>query len=97
MALEIKQSLKLAQQLVITPQLQQAIKLLQLSRLELQNLIQHELLENPILEETPEEAASKEEEEVSVTEPAALLHDQHDKDQKTPEVGSKDGEMKEPS
>lgn len=97
MALEIKQSLKLAQQLVITPQLQQAIKLLQLSRLELQNLIQHELLENPILEETPEEAASKEEEEVSVTEPAALLHDQHDKEQKTPEVGSKDGEMKEPS
>ncbi|HEX5037424.1 MAG TPA: RNA polymerase factor sigma-54 [bacterium] len=97
MALEIKQSLKLAQQLVITPQLQQAIKLLQLSRLELQNLIQHELLENPILEETPEEAASKEEEEVSITEPVALLHDQHDKDQKTPEVGSKDGEMKEPS
>lgn len=97
MALEIKQSLKLTQQLVITPQLQQAIKLLQLSRLELQNLIQHELLENPILEETPEEAASKEEEEVSVTEPAALLHEPHDKEQKAPEVGTKDGELKEPT
>ncbi len=97
MALEIKQSLKLAQQLVITPQLQQAIKLLQLSRLELQNLVQHELLENPILEETPEEAATKEEEEVSVTEPTALLHDQHDKEQKTPEVGTKDGTLKEPT
>ena len=52
MALEIKQSLKLSQQLVITPQLQQAIRLLQLSRMELQTLVQHELLENPILEET---------------------------------------------
>lgn len=97
MALEIKQSLKLSQQLVITPQLQQAIKLLQLSRLELENLIQHELLENPILEETPEEVATKEEEEVSVTEPMALLHEPHDKEQKAPEVGTKDGELKEPS
>ena len=33
MAYELKQSLKLAQQLLMTPQLQQAIKLLQLSRL----------------------------------------------------------------
>ncbi len=97
MALEIRQSLRLSQQLVITPQLQQAIKLLQLSRLELQNLIQHELLENPILEETPEEIASKEEEEESVTEPLALAHDVHDKEQKAPEVGTKDGEMKEPT
>ena len=35
MALELKQSLGLTQQLIMTPQLQQAIKLLQLSRLEL--------------------------------------------------------------
>jgi len=97
-ALEIKQSLKLSQQLVITPQLQQAIKLLQLSRLELQTLVQHELLENPILEELPdEETPTKEEEEVSVTEPSALLHDVHDKEQKSPEVGTKDGELKEPT
>lgn len=54
MALEIKQSLKLTQQLVMTPQLQQAIKLLQLSRLELEQTIQNELLENPLLEESPE-------------------------------------------
>ena len=39
MALELKQSLRLSQQLVMTPQLQQAIKLLQLSRLELVDLI----------------------------------------------------------
>ena len=50
MALEIKQSLRLSQQLVMTPQLQQAIKLLQLNRLELAESINQELLENPLLE-----------------------------------------------
>jgi RNA polymerase sigma-54 factor len=57
MALEIKQSLKLSQQLVMTPQLQQAIKLLQLNRMELQEVVTQEMMENPILEElreTPE-------------------------------------------
>jgi RNA polymerase sigma-54 factor len=54
MAIELRQSLKLAQQLVMTPQLQQAIKLLQLSRLELTEAINQEMLENPILEELPE-------------------------------------------
>jgi len=52
MALELRQQLKLSQQLVMTPQLQQAIKLLQLSRLELLETVQQELLENPLLEET---------------------------------------------
>ena len=51
MALELRQSLTLAQQLVMTPQLQQAIKLLQLSRLELLETINEEMEENPLLEE----------------------------------------------
>jgi len=51
MALEIRQVQKLAQQLVMTPQLQQAIKLLQLSRIELEEMIAQELQENPALEE----------------------------------------------
>ncbi len=50
MALELKQHLKLAQQLIMTPQLQQAIKLLQLSRLELQEYIESELEQNPLLD-----------------------------------------------
>ncbi|MGE4232410.1 MAG: RNA polymerase factor sigma-54 [Bacteriovoracia bacterium] len=54
MALEIKQSLKLSQQLVMTPQLQQAIKLLQLNRMELTEVINQELTENPLLEEVAE-------------------------------------------
>jgi RNA polymerase sigma-54 factor len=51
MALELRQSLTLAQQLVMTPQLQQAIKLLQLSRLELLETIKEEMEENPLLED----------------------------------------------
>jgi len=51
MAFELKQNLKLAQQLIMTPQLQQAIKLLQLSRVELVEAVQQELEENPMLEE----------------------------------------------
>lgn len=54
MAIELKQSLKLTQQLLITPQLQQAIKLLQLSRAELVETVQKELMENPVLEEAQE-------------------------------------------
>ena len=54
MAIEIKQQLRLSQQLVITPQLQQAIKLLQLSRMELADLVQQELQENVVLEESIE-------------------------------------------
>jgi RNA polymerase sigma-54 factor len=51
MAFELKQNLKLTQQLIMTPQLQQAIKLLQLSRLELVDTINQEMEENPLLEE----------------------------------------------
>jgi RNA polymerase sigma-54 factor len=51
MALELKQQLKLSQQLVMTPQLQQAIKLLQLSRMELVDLVREEMVENPVLED----------------------------------------------
>lgn len=54
MALEIKQGLRLSQQLVMTPQLQQAIKLLQLNRMELMEVVNQELVENPVLEELSE-------------------------------------------
>ncbi len=55
MAIELKLVQKLAQQLVMTPQLQQAIKLLQLSHLDLEGLISAELQENPALEESTAE------------------------------------------
>ena len=54
MALEQKLQLRLAQKLVMTPSLQQAIKLLQMTRMELQGVLTQELVENPLLEETDE-------------------------------------------
>ncbi|MBU2489920.1 MAG: RNA polymerase factor sigma-54 [Proteobacteria bacterium] len=50
MALELRQQLRLSQQLIMTPQLQMAIKLLQLSHLELLDAIQQEMEENSALE-----------------------------------------------
>src|SRR4051812_365997 len=60
MSIEIKQHLRLSQQLVMTPQLQQAIKLLQLSRMELCDMVRDEMLENPILEDSVESANEQE-------------------------------------
>ena len=62
MAIHLKLQQKLSQQLVMTPQLQQAIKLLQLSHMEMAEAIQRELEENPVLEEAgdaPESAGTE--------------------------------------
>jgi RNA polymerase sigma-54 factor len=45
----------MSQRLIMTPSLQQAIKLLQMSKLELVEEIQQELTENPVLEEAIED------------------------------------------
>lgn len=57
MAIEIRQQFKLNQHLHMTPMLKQAISLLLFSRQELVEAVQHELLENPFLEEKEEESA----------------------------------------
>jgi|APFre7841882590_1041340.scaffolds.fasta_scaffold21542_1 RNA polymerase sigma-54 factor len=54
MAFDLRQELRLSQQLVMTPQLQLAIKLLQMCKLELADKIQQEMTENPFLEEVQE-------------------------------------------
>jgi RNA polymerase sigma-54 factor len=60
MVLEQKLNLRLSQRLVMTPSLQQAIKLLQMSKLELEEVLTQEMVENPLLEEEQEEAAETE-------------------------------------
>ena len=62
MSIEMKQSMKQTLQLVMTPQLQQAIKLLQLSRMELVDVVREEMNENPILEDAAETAQEQERE-----------------------------------
>src|SRR3954447_11139117 len=73
MALEQKLSLRLAQKLVMTPSLQQAIKLLQMTRMELDTLLTQELVENPVLEESGEitEDETPQQEEMAAPEPPA--------------------------
>ena len=77
MAMETRLSLRQSQRVVMTPLLQQAIQLLQLSTLELQEVVQKELLENPLLEEVapetenaPEAAAASPEAPPATTTPA---------------------------
>ncbi len=55
MSIELRQQMKLAQKLLMTQQLRQAIKLLQLNRLELAGALQTELEQNPLLEEAQPE------------------------------------------
>ena len=54
MELGLQTNLEQKQELRMTPQLQQAIKLLQLNRMELQSLLRQEMAENPVLEEVQE-------------------------------------------
>jgi RNA polymerase sigma-54 factor len=51
MAVKMSQGLRQTQNLAMTPQLQQAIKLLTLTHLEMTNIIAEEMVENPMLEE----------------------------------------------
>src|SRR5438132_1278395 len=71
MGLEQKLNLKLSQRLVMTPSLQQAIKLLQMSKLELQEVLTQEMVENPVLEEEQEEAEETVRETETAEAPAA--------------------------
>jgi RNA polymerase sigma-54 factor len=72
MALEGRLELRIAQKLILTPQLQQAIKLLQLPYLELSQFLNQELIENPVLEESDEipveESTSEERESLEIEE-----------------------------
>ena len=73
MAMEMKMNLnlKMSQKLVMTPMLQQAIKLLPLARLELAQLVRQEIIDNPVLEEMLED----EKEQVSTREETRIKED----------------------
>jgi RNA polymerase sigma-54 factor len=82
--LELKQHLKLSQQLVMTPQLQQAIKLLQMSRMELLETVHQEMLENPVLEDQRElvpegRPTAGDVRDAQVADPGAQIADASDK------------------
>ena len=57
MAISQRLHTKLSQKLILTPSLQQAIKLLPMSTIELADLLNQEVVENPMLEEAPTDEA----------------------------------------
>ncbi len=87
-AMELKQTLKLTQQLIMTPQLQQAIKLLQLSRLELIETVSQEMETNPLLDESPWESSEddketfeqQEDDRVNMSDPAEVRVEERTQD-----------------
>jgi len=91
MGLEQKLNLRLSQRLVMTPSLQQAIKLLQMSKLELQDVLTQEVVENPLLEEE-EEAASAEHTSEAETEADASAAKEADADVPAGAVEAADAE-----
>src|SRR4029079_5547221 len=84
--MSLKLTTSLSQRLVLTPQLRQRIEMLQMTTLELSDLIQQQLLENPVLEEVPSQ------EEVQEIAEKVLDHlassDSNSFEESTPEPGS---------
>src|SRR5687767_13427520 len=60
MAIQQKLHARLVQKLILTPSLQQAIKLLPMTTIELAELLNQEMTENPLLEEVPSEDPAQE-------------------------------------
>jgi RNA polymerase sigma-54 factor len=78
--MSLKLTTSLSQRLVLTPQLRQRIEMLQMTSLELTDLIQQQLLENPVLEEVPtqeevRELAEKVLDHLASTDPAHSLEE----------------------
>src|SRR5919107_6093759 len=84
--MSLKLTTSLSQRLVLTPQLRQRIEMVQMTSLELTDLIQQQLLENPVLEEVPSQ------EEVQEIAEKVLDHlasaDSNSFDESVPEPGS---------
>ncbi|MBN2495332.1 MAG: RNA polymerase factor sigma-54 [Deltaproteobacteria bacterium] len=90
---ELRQVLSLKQtlQLVMTPQLQQAIKLLQLSRLELNDLVGQEMLENPILDEQETDAKEPSDSGSKAEEKAERVEERLERSERVEEVKGDEG------
>lgn len=97
--MKLRLDLKLSQKLIMTPQLQQAIKLLQLSRLELQQSLTQHLLENPLLDEVQSDTEDTEssvnegrtEEDDVVAGPEPSVQDESREERGSPEEFSASG------
>ena len=60
MPLQQKLQVKLSQKLILTPSLLQELKMLPMSTVELAEMLNQEMVENPLLDERPDEESSSE-------------------------------------
>ncbi len=81
MGLDLRLTQKLTQKLVMTPQLRQALKILQLPRGELDMLVDEALAENPVLERVTEDEAIFDDSRGQGEEPTATHDVRPEKDQ----------------
>ena len=91
--MSLKLTTSLSQRLVLTPQLRQRIEMLQMTTLELTDLIQQQILENPVLEEvaTQEEVgelAEKILDHLASSDPGAAPDEPQQLEAAEPELGS---------
>jgi RNA polymerase sigma-54 factor len=84
--MSLKLTTSLSQRLVLTPQLRQRIEMLQMTSLELTDLIQQQLLENPVLEEVPSQEEVQEIAEKVLDHLASAESDTFE--ERVPEAGS---------
>ena len=83
--MSLKLTTSLSQRLVLTPQLRQRIEMLQMTSLELTDLIQQQLLENPVLEEVP---TQEEVQEIAEKVLDHLASESNSFEERAPEAGS---------
>jgi RNA polymerase sigma-54 factor len=90
--MSLKLTTSLSQRLVLTPQLRQRIEMLQMTTLELSDLIQQQLLENPVLEEVaPQEEAQELAEKILdhlASDESGAISGQSQLEAAEPEIGS---------
>src|SRR6266513_4045671 len=90
--MSLKLTTSLSQRLVLTPQLRQRIEMLQMTTLELSDLVQQQLLENPVLEEVvPQEEAQELAEKILdhlASAESGAISDQSQLEAAEPEAGS---------
>jgi RNA polymerase sigma-54 factor len=83
--MSVKLTTNLSQRLVLTPQLRQRIEMLQMTSIELSDLIQQQLLENPILEEVESQVEKRELEKEILDQLAGTPDDAHAVEPAAPE------------
>src|SRR3954471_13201481 len=83
--MSVKLTTNLSQRLVLTPQLRQRIEMLQMNSLELTDLIQQQMLENPVLEEVESQVEKRELEKEIIDQLAGTPDDAPTVDASAPE------------